>query len=72
MPYALEALELWLRANGYDGLVDDFGECCCELANLAHCDGEVDSCEAGHKVPCDCGAEHDWHMAPGPRPPAKP
>jgi len=65
--YALEALRLWLEQNGYDGLVDDGGDCGCELSEFAPCDGEVGSCVAAHKVPCECGDDCEWHMAPGPR-----
>jgi hypothetical protein len=55
----------YLIANGYDGLVSDLGYCGCELADLIPCCEACDLCEAGHKVPCDCGEEHDFHIVAG-------
>jgi hypothetical protein len=65
---ALDILHDWLKTNGYDGLVDDNGECGCELGNLVMCESDPTSCIAGHKVECDCGEDCSFHIAPGPRP----
>lgn len=47
-------VESYLRANGYDGLWSPFEECGCELRDLVPCDGDMESCEPGYKVPCPC------------------
>ena len=69
MPTVGDILEAWLRANGYDGLADEYGECGCELADLVPCGGpNTESCVAGHRIECLCGEGCEWHMAPGKRP----
>jgi len=44
------------RENGYDGLVEPFGECGCEIDDICPCGDmkDVTDCEFGYKVPCDC------------------
>lgn len=56
----------FLKENGYDGLWCD--ECGCDLeSGIMPCSGEVDRCEAGHKIPCvpECcenGGGCDYHI----------
>lgn len=69
-----EIVQNYLVANGYDGLVDDFGECACLVGELAPCAQIGGSCRAGHRVhvprgSCEYhGAGCTWHIAPGRRP----
>lgn len=58
-----EILTEYLRQHGYDGLYSP-GECGCSLDELAPCGGLSLDCEAGVKVPCDCGGNCDWHIGP--------
>ena len=53
----------YLKKNGFDGLFNDNGECACDLADLCPCDSEgIEECQPGHKKPCDCGEEHEFHI----------
>lgn len=46
----------------YDGLVSSDGECGCEASDLMPCLSEnIESCQPGYKIPCDCG-DHDFHI----------
>lgn len=51
----------FLRANGYDGLYSDYGECACDVDGLAPCGILSQECCAGYRVPCDC-EDHDFHI----------
>jgi hypothetical protein len=55
----------YLIANGYDGLVTDLEECACDVSDLIPCCEPCELCQAGHKVPCDCGEEHEFHIVAG-------
>ena len=57
----------YLKANGFDGLMEEDGECGCDLAGLMPCDETPTKCRAGYKIPCpeDC-QEHDWHISAAP------
>lgn len=55
-----EIIKRFLLENKYDGLFND--DCACENAHLFPCSQVDVSCEAGFKVPCDCG-DHDFHIA---------
>ena len=60
--------EQWLRANGYDGLLNDSIECGCKVGDLMPCDEPSSQCEPGHFEECDGSClrgECDWHIAPG-------
>lgn len=59
-----DILEQWLKANGYDGLVADGGECGCELGDLAPCSEYFGNCLAAYRGPSDPNAIHpsDWAM----------
>ena len=51
----------YLKANQYDGLFNECGECACGLADLNPC-GELNGdCQPGYKHRCDCG-DHDFHI----------
>lgn len=60
----------YLTKEGFDGLYDMFGECACEIGNIAPC-GHIGltSCLAGYRYWCeddDCEYTKDagkhWHM----------
>jgi|Deesub1362A_J573_1020465.scaffolds.fasta_scaffold00107_58 hypothetical protein len=52
-PTVKEILKSWLKEHGYDGLFNEWGECGCELNDLAPC-GEIDpECKAGYKAVCE-------------------
>lgn len=56
----------YLKANGYDGLVEPDGECGCGIDDLMPCGGDYAMrCEAGYKVSCTCGEGCDFHIATG-------
>jgi hypothetical protein len=70
-----EIIKQYLKANGYDGLVSDDGDCGCELEDVwPCCEGPVEmDCVAGHKVKPDdegvaWGYSADWVMRKGKRP----
>lgn len=45
---AKEILELWLKAHGYDGLYEEYGECACKLGDLCPCDASPEGCRPGY------------------------
>lgn len=59
----------WLKANGYDGLYQDCGDCACLVDDLMPCMDELTSnCTAGYKTKCnpdDCPLDGDceWHIS---------
>ena len=53
----------WLKENGYDGLVNVYLECGCELDDLIPCEMDFGDCRAGYKVFCPEGYEYDWVIA---------
>lgn len=56
----IEIVAEWLKANGYDGLVDVIGECACLIDDLIPCDCEhIESCQAGKLVKLPECAECD-------------
>jgi len=46
-----EAVKKWLTENGYDGLVNAYAECGCEIADLAPCEHNCLECEPAYKGP---------------------
>ncbi|MCP3680307.1 MAG: hypothetical protein GY782_08680 [Gammaproteobacteria bacterium] len=45
----------YLKKNGYDGMVNEFEECGCELTDLYPCEViHVNECEPGYKKECSC------------------
>jgi hypothetical protein len=70
----IEIVTSYLIANGYDGLVEEFGECACLVGDPAPCGQISDSCRAGHRVHVPRGSceEHGdrctWHIVAGRRP----
>lgn len=72
IPTVRDAVEKYLKDNGYTGLFSD--ECGCEIDDLMPCDAEViPDCQCGYKVICtkECEGEfgHDeaeagktWHI----------
>jgi hypothetical protein len=57
-----EILEKNLRENGFDGLVQQDGECACEIGELVPCESDFTSCRPGYKVNCACGMGCDFHI----------
>lgn len=53
----------WLKANGYDGLMNDGAECGCEIGDLIPCDEPCESCRPGYKG-LDPSGECDWAIFP--------
>lgn len=54
-----------LKANGYDGLFNEWDKCACKLDDFIPCPAEkVIDCEAGYLKPCDCGEDCDFHIGP--------
>ncbi len=63
-PTTRELVQQGLIAGGYDGLVDEDGECACLADDLFPCMEVNPNCVAGYKVPCDCGYEEcEWAYA---------
>lgn len=60
----IDIVTQYLKDNGYDGLVEDTGECGCELSDLMPCEIYSQGCRAGHKEP-DPAGEYDWLIFPG-------
>ena len=56
-----EIVEAYLKANNFDGLFAD-GLCSCEVGDLAPCGEMQETCQAGHKMKCDCGENCNWHI----------
>jgi len=56
----------YLVANGYDGLLEPYGECGCVLDDLMTCVGWRDhdetECEPAYRTDCNCEEEHEFHM----------
>lgn len=62
----LDMISKSLKDNGFDGLVDEFGECGCETSDLAPCGNTIEyvgRCRAAYKVECDCEYNCTWHMS---------
>ena len=53
-------LETWLKANGYDGLVNTWN-CGCQLGNLVPCQSACDECQPAYRGPAPAG-EEGWGM----------
>lgn len=65
-----QIIEEYLKANGYDGLYNDVGECGCEIGDLFTCGFTEYTCEPAHKEKPDPDGEFgdaEWVMVPGKR-----
>lgn len=60
--YVQDMVAAYLKENGFEGLHDFNGECCCELKDLAPCGEMQMTCMAGYKNPCNCGEGCDFHI----------
>ena len=49
-----DIVKQYLEQNGFDGLVEQFGECGCEVSDLFPCGTPHESCRAAYKIPCPC------------------
>ena len=62
-----EMINDWLKTNGYDGLLNEYGECACEIDDLFPCGyPNENDCQAGYKTKCDgtCpDAPCDFHIS---------
>ncbi len=68
MSEVLEIVKAFLETNGYDGLVEEYGECACEIADLAPCGQLGHNCSAGYRtteVPEGCEGGADFYIVPG-------
>lgn len=59
----IEIVAAHLRANGFDGLVQQDAQCGCLLDDLAPCCDQIDSCEPGYRRPMT-QEEKDNHGEP--------
>ncbi len=72
--YAFESLEVrevvksFLYVNGFDGLVDCYGECGCEIDDLMCCDCSGIGCQAAYKKKANHPVETNksWRMVQAP------
>lgn len=75
----MDMVDEYLKTNGYDGLLQEDGECACLLGDLAPCGEIMGSCRAGHRVECDenvpegdrpanCDGKCAFHVVIGKRP----
>jgi hypothetical protein len=68
-PSIADIVTEYLKANGYDGLYSEAGECCCSLGDELFPCALVQNCTAGYRVPCHgCYCEYDdgphYHIGP--------
>lgn len=57
-----EIICAYLKANRFDGLFNDDGDCACELRDLMICDEPGTNCRPGFKTVCDCPDGHLFHI----------
>lgn len=55
----LEIINDYLKANGYEGLVNTTNECGCGVDDLAPCGDITSDCEGAHAIKQPVGAEFD-------------
>ena len=58
-----EIVKKYLQTAGYDGLVEEHGDCACLSTDLAPCGEMKQGCVAGHRVDCHSGC--NFHIVPG-------
>ncbi len=63
----IKIIEEYLKKNNYSGLYDEYGECGCQMSDLAPCGDMQPDCKPGHKAFCTSECEHDegmgnWHI----------
>ena len=58
-----EIIKAYLKEHGFDGLVDDDGECGCLVDNLMPCDAPCETCRPGFRGP-DPEGESEWLIYP--------
>lgn len=66
-PTIKEIVAQYLKANGYDGLYNECGECACLIGDLAPCGEMSGECVSGYKAKCDddgcgCCTDNGWHI----------
>jgi len=62
----LDIIIEYLKAHGFDGLVNEDIECGCALGDLQPCASNMSECKPGHKVAgCYCGGGCDFHIKSG-------
>lgn len=59
----IQIVRSYLEENGYDGLIDDYGECGCLTDDLAPCGILGMSCKPAYRVDCKCAYHCGWHMS---------
>ena len=55
----LEIVTEYLKANGYDGLYNEYAECACDLSHLCPCGESMYECIPGYKTK-DPEGEYDF------------
>ena len=53
----------YLLENGFDGLVDNMGECGCEITDLMPCSGQCSDCVPGYKYVADPSIGWDFTIS---------
>jgi len=61
MTTIIEIITEHLVNNGYDGLVNEFGDCACELGDLAPCGSWIGGCRPAYRG-APTSEEYDWSM----------
>ncbi len=61
IPSVTDIVNGYLEQHGFDGLFYP-DECSCEKGDLAPCGNIGGDCTPGHKLPCDCGEDCDFHI----------
>ena len=63
-----ELLEKTLQENGFDGLLQEDGECACQIGDLVPCESDFTNCKPGYKTLCNCNMGCDFHITTRPTP----
>lgn len=58
---------IWLKENGYDGLVHPDAECGCQVTDLMPCGCPDEDCRAGHEKQAGPSTGYDFFIIPGKR-----
>ncbi len=59
-------LKEYLSQNGFEGIVNIFCECSCELDDLFPCGEDFSDCSPGYKTECTCGEGCLFHISTSP------
>jgi len=59
----VQIVSKYLIDNGFDGLVDDMGECGCEITDLMPCCSPCGGCAPGYKYVADPSTGWDFTIS---------